>query len=799
MKRDFSAFAKKGFVLLDGGFGTELQKQGLPGGVAPESLNLSDPERVKDIHRAYARAGADVICSNTFGANRRKHTRSGEAAALTAAGVRLAREAVGEDKFVALDIGPTGALTEPLGDLSFEEAYDVFREQIAAAGEFADVILIETMSDLTELKAAALAARENSSLPVMCSMTFDESGRTFTGCSVECFGLTASAYADFLGINCSLGPDKIFPLIKRLLAVSRVPVFVKANAGLPDSMMNYPVGAEEFAREYGNYVDIGVSVLGGCCGTTPGHIAAVKEMLSAKKPVKHDIPYVSAVCSATKTVFIDGVRVVGERINPTGKKAMKEALLNGDNAYIAAQTLEQVEAGADILDVNCGLPGIDEGEMLERVVKFVGALTDLPLQIDCGKADAVERALRAYTGKAIVNSVTADDESLDALLPVVKKYGAAVVGLTVGREGVPHTVDERLALARKIVAAAKKFGIPEQDIFIDCLTLTVGAEQEQAMNTLAAITAVKREFDVRTTLGVSNVSFGLPARKLLNTAFLTMAMYAGLDLPILNPNIPENMQAVDAFNVLSGRDAGCGCYAEKYAGFKDAPSKPLAAHKPASEGAEPGQGDAKEELFYCISKGLDRAVDVTRAALAVHDGLWVIDEMLIPALDRVGENYAAGRIFLPQLITSAETAKKCFDCVRATFADASGADKGVIVLATVKGDVHDIGKNIVKTVLENYGYRIVDLGKNVPPEEVVAACERHSAKLCGLSALMTTTVDNMRVTTEAVHRACPQCKVMVGGAVLTAEYARKIGADRYCRDAAESARYAEEIFADAKK
>ncbi len=327
----------------------------------------------------------------------------------------------------------------------------------------------------------------------------------------------------------------------------------------------------------------------------------------------------------------------------------------------------------------------------------------------------------------------------------------------------------------------------------------MGAEHEQAMNTLAAITSVKREFDVRTTLGVSNVSFGLPARKLLNTAFLTMAMYAGLDLPILNPNIPENMQAVDAFNVLSGRDAGCGCYAEKYAGFKDAPSKPLAAHKPASEGAEPGRGDAKEELFYCISKGLDRAVDVTRAALAVHDGLWVIDEMLIPALDRVGENYAAGRIFLPQLITSAETAKKCFDCVRATFADASGADKGVIVLATVKGDVHDIGKNIVKTVLENYGYRIVDLGKNVPPEEVVAACERHSAKLCGLSALMTTTVDNMRVTTEAVHRACPQCKVMVGGAVLTAEYARKIGADRYCRDAAESARYAEEIFADAKK
>ena len=795
MKKSFLEFAKGGFVLLDGGFGTELQKAGLPGGVAPETLNTTAPEKVLAVHRAYAAAGANVISSNTFGANRRKHPAPGEAAELTAAGVRLAREAAGEQGYVALDIGPTGALTEPLGDMSFEEAYDVFREQIEA-GKGADVILIETMSDLTEAKAAALAAREHSSLPVMCSMTFDESGRTFTGCSVECFGITMSAYADFLGINCSLGPDKIFPLMRRLIAVSRVPVFVKANAGLPDSEMNYPVGAEEFAAMYAEYVDEGVSVLGGCCGTTPAHIAALKKLTAHKKPVKRDINYVSAVCSATTAVFIDGVRIIGERINPTGKKAMKEALMKGDMDYVAAQALEQTEAGAVILDVNCGLPGIDESEMLPRLVKFVGSVTDAPLQIDCGKADAVEKALRTYTGKAIVNSVNAEDSSLASLLPLVKKYGAAVVALTVGEDGVPQTVEDRLVLARKVIEAAKSYGIPEQDVFVDCLTLTAGAQQEQALNTLSALTQIKREYAVKTTLGVSNVSFGLPARKIVNTAFLTMAMYAGLDLPILNPNIAENMQAVDAFNVISGRDRGCAEYAAKYAGYKDVPAVPAGVSVPSADAAvcTPAK-DAGEELFYCISKGLARAETLTRELLGTHDGLAVIDDYLIPVLGRVGDDYAAGRIFLPQLISSAETAKACFDAVRASLPDASGAEKGVIVLATVKGDVHDIGKNIVKTVLENYGYRVVDLGKNVPPEDVAEACAKHGVRLCGLSALMTTTVDNMRVTVERVHARCPGCKVMVGGAVLTADYAAEIGADRYCRDATESARYAAEVFA----
>ena len=450
MKKDFLTFAKGGFVLLDGGFGTELQRAGLPAGTPPEELNLTAPEKVLALHRAYIESGADVISSNTFGANRRKHPAAGEAARLTEAGVRLAREAAGNDRFVALDIGPTGALTEPLGDLSFEEAYDIFKEQVLA-GQGADVIIIETMSDLAELRAALLAARENSSLPVMCSMTFDESGRTFTGCSVECFGITASALADFVGINCSLGPDSIFPLMRRLAAVSRVPLFVKANAGLPDSAMNYPIGAEDFAAMYEPYVAEGVSVLGGCCGTTPAHIAAIKKLVSHKKPVERVIPYVSAVCSATKAVFIDGVKVVGERINPTGKKAMREALLAGDMNYVADQVVEQVDAGADILDVNCGIPGIDESVMLPKLLKFVGTLTDAPLQIDCGKPEAVERALRAYTGKAILNSVNAEEKSLAELLPIAKKYGAAVVALTVDERGVPHTVEERIALAEKII------------------------------------------------------------------------------------------------------------------------------------------------------------------------------------------------------------------------------------------------------------------------------------------------------------------------------------------------------------
>lgn len=802
---DFLTFAEKNIVLLDGALGTRLQQRGLEGGALPERLNVTAPEIVESVHREYIESGANVVYTNTFGANRLKLGTSEETATLVKAGVEIARRAAGNRAYVALDIGPSGALLEPLGDLSFDDAYDLFKEQVEAGRDGVDLVVIETMSDLYELKAAALAVRENCNLPLMCSMTFDENGRTFTGCSVEAFALTASAYCDFIGINCSLGPDKIFQLVKRLMQYTDLPVFVKANAGLPDSNMNYSVSAEQFVSAYADYLDAGVNVLGGCCGTTPEYIAGLKKLIKGRKPAKRERKRFSAVCSAEKVVVIDGVKVIGERINPTGKKAMKQALVDGNFDYIASQVLEQVEAGAEILDVNCGLPQLDETAMLSKLVPFVQSLTDAPLQIDCGKPDAVEAALRRYNGKAIVNSVTAEDSSLDALLPIVKKYGAAVVGLTVGANGVPQTVEERVTLASKIVERAKSYGIPEEDIFIDCLTLTVSAEQAQAMNTLHAIERVKSMYNVKTVLGVSNISFGLPARQLVNTAFLTMAMYAGLDLPILNPNIAANMQAVDAFNVLHGNDEKCAVFTAKYADWTANAASvtntaAANAQTPQSGAADrkSGESDGKEQktddIFYCISKGLPRAKDITAALLANHDGITVIDEYLIPALNKVGDDYEKGVIFLPQLIASAEAAKLCFDEVKKTLPDTSAAEKGKIVLATVKGDVHDIGKNIVKTVLENYGYHVIDLGKNVPPQDVVDACLKHKVRLCGLSALMTTTVENMKITVKQLKEACPDCKVMVGGAVLTEEYAAEIGADKYCKDANKSARYAEEVF-----
>lgn len=794
----FSDFLSKNIVVLDGALGTELQKRGLRGGELPELLNLCAPETVEAVHRAYVESGADVIYTNTFGANALKLGGEAAVADVIRAAVKIARKAAGKKAFVALDLGPTGALLEPLGDLTFDAAYDLYKEQVLAAGDDVDLVVVETSSDLYEMKAAALAVRENSNLPLMCSMTFDESGRTFTGCSVEAFALTVSPLCDVIGINCSLGPDKILPLVERLTAHTDLPVFVKANAGLPDKNMNYSVSAEEFVRVYARYLDMGVNVLGGCCGTTPEYVAAIRAEADSRKGRRViPVPRVrrAAVCTPTKTVFVDGVKVIGERINPTGKKAMKQALLDGDFEYIAKQVTEQIDAGADILDINCGLPQIDEAETLCKVVKFVQTLTDAPLQIDCGKPDAVERALRYYNGKAVVNSVTAEDSVLEAMLPVVRKYGAAVVGLTVGKDGIPKTVEERVELAEKIISAAKAHGIAEEDVYIDCLTLTVSAEQEQALNTLRAITEIKKRHNVKTVLGVSNVSFGLPARQIVNTAFLTSAMYAGLDLPIINPNVAANMEAVDAFNVLSGADKGCMEYTAKYAGYIPAAGIVGAAvsNRPSASGADDKSDD--KDLSRCIFKGLDRAAAITADLLERLDVHAVIDEYLIPALNKVGDAYERGEIFLPQLIASAQTAKLCFDEIKKRMPENTQTDKGKIVLATVKGDVHDIGKNIVKTVLENYGYKVLDLGKNVPPEDVVAAVEKHRVQLCGLSALMTTTVENMRETVKRLKEKCPYCKVMVGGAVLTEEYAAEIGADKYCKDANKSAKYAEEVFA----
>ena len=774
--KDFLAFIKDNITLLDGATGTQFQLRGLPAGKSPELLNLEDPALVEEIHRAYVEAGSDVVYANTFGANRLKMPR-GKAESIVRAGVEIARRAAG-DKFVALDIGPTGALCEPLGSMTFDEAYAVFAE-VVKAGAGADLIVIETMSDLTELRAALLAARENSSLPVMCSMTFEESGRTFTGVLPEAFALCASPFADVVGINCSLGPDKLLPVMKRVAAYTQKPLFIKANAGLPDANMNYELSPEAFSALHGEYLNMGVNILGGCCGTTPEHIAALKKLIEGKAPLQRRVAVPAAVCSASRLVPLDRVRIIGERINPTGKKAMKEALLKGDMGYVAARAVEQAEAGADILDVNAGVPGIDEKGSLCEMVRRIQSVTDLPLQIDCTKPDAVEAALRLTQGKAVINSVNAEEKSLSSLLPLAAKYGAAVVGLTVDEEGIPKTAQKRVQLAEKIIARAKEYGIPESDVYIDCLTLTVSAEQEQAQNTLCALKEIRSRHDVHAVLGVSNISFGLPARGAVNAAFLVMAMQAGLDLPIINPNLPEMTAAVAAFNVLSGADKDCREYVEKYAALPAAEKAPVKAED--------------KDIYYYISKGLPDAARLTEQFLQELKPLEVIDEKLIPALNKVGEDYEKGRIFLPQLISAAEAAKLCFEKVKSVIRG-GGVDKGDIVLATVFGDVHDIGKNIVKTVLQNYGYNVIDLGKNVPPERVVEAVERGKVRLCGLSALMTTTVENMRLTIEMLKKSCPYCKIMVGGAVLTEEYAKEIGADRYCKDAAASARYANAVF-----
>ena len=783
MKKDFLKYLSEHTVIFDGAFGTMLQRKVGDPGTLPEKLNLTSPDVIADIHREYAAAGADVITANTFGANRAK---AGELSdELIRAAVRIARSAA-PDRFVALDIGPTGRLAEPAGDMTFDEAYDVFAAAVRAGSE-ADLILIETMSDMTELRAALLAARENSDKPVLATMTFAENGRTFTGVSAECFALVASPLADGIGVNCSLGPGELLPIVRELVTLTDKPVVVQPNAGLPDRHGNYSVGADEFAGFAKEFLSLGVRVIGGCCGTTPDHIAELSAVARDVPPAPSRYVPRAAVCSATKAVHIDGVRVIGERINPTGKKAMKAALLSGDYAYAAGQAVEQTEAGADILDVNAGLPGIDEKSVLTCLVRRVQRVTDLPLQIDTSDPAAAESALRAYSGKAIINSVNGEERSLSSVLPLAAKYGAAVVGLTIDERGVPKTTEERVQIADKIISRAASFGIPERDVYIDCLTLTVGAEQEQALRTLDAIRAVKqRHPDAHFVLGVSNISFGLPARRAINSAFLTAAMWAGLDLPILNPNLPENMQAVAAFNVLTCRDRGCAEWSARYAGADIAITETRAVHSAQSPAAEDG-------LTALVIKGLPTAAETARLLEGGAMPLDIINEMLIPALTEIGDAYEAGKAFLPQLLAAADSAKESFSVLRERM-PAAAEDKGTVVLATVKGDVHDIGKNIAGTVLGNYGYRVIDLGKNVPPEDVAKAVKESGAKLCGLSALMTTTVPHMEETIAMLRRECPGCRIMVGGAVLTEEYALSIGADYYCKDALADVRIAKEIY-----
>lgn len=794
-----SIFDRRRFVFLDGGMGTQLQKRGLKPGQKPELAALEMPETLKAIHAEYAAAGADLLLANTFGANARKLAGTGYSVAqVVQASLACAQEAATTTgALVGLDIGPLGELLAPAGTLPFEEAYDAFAEIVQAGVQAgADFVFLETMTDLYELKAAILAAKENSQLPIFVSMSFESRGRTFTGCTVESYGVTAAGLgADAIGINCSLGPAEILPFAQRLCRTvpAGIPVFVKPNAGLPNPDGSYNLDADEFAREMQAYAAIGVSMVGGCCGTTPAYIAKLKEVFSPLVPAQKIPLRRSCLCTPVRFVEVDGITVVGERINPTGKKRLQQALREGDSAYPCAQAVAQAEAGAEVLDVNAGLPGIDEAATLERLVRDLQAVTDLPLQLDSSNPEALSRALRVYNGKPIVNSVNGEQKTLDEILPLCKKYGAAVVGLTLDEQGIPTSVEGRFAIAQKIVKAATEIGIPKEDIYIDCLTLTASAQQEGAAQTLEALSRCKQELGVRTVLGVSNISFGLPCRGYLNTTFLTMAMAAGLDLAIMNPNTPEMMAAVRAYRVLTSQDKQSADYVAAYADVQIQTQQ-------VSKNATPVQNNTTvdDPLFDAVRRGLKaEAKAAAEAALATKEPLDVVNASLIPALDVVGDGFEKGTIFLPQLLQAATAAQAAFDAVKAKIAaqgQPQSAAKGKIVVATVKGDVHDIGKNIVRVILENYGYDVLDLGRDVPPERVVEAVRTTGAKLVGLSALMTTTVPNMKATIDALHAAKLDCQVWVGGAVLTPGYAKEIGADFYCKDAKASADLAKQIL-----
>ena len=794
-------FDRKRFVLLDGGMGTQLQTRGLQPGQKPELAALEMPDTLTAIHADYARAGADILLANTFGANAKKLAGCPcTVEQVVSASIACARSAAAETgALVALDIGPLGELLVPAGTLRFEDAYAEFAQVIrAGAAAGADLVFLETMTDLYELKAAILAAKENCALPVFTSMSFESRGRTFTGCTVESYAVTAAGLgADAVGINCSLGPKEILPFAQRLCrsVPAGVPVFVKPNAGLPNPDGSYNLNAAEFAAEMKAYASIGVSMVGGCCGTTPDFIAKLRETFAPLVPADKIPIRRSCLCTPVRFVEVNGITVVGERINPTGKKRLQQALRDGDSAYPCAQAVAQAEAGAQVLDVNAGLPGIDEAATLEQLVKDLQAITDLPLQLDSSNPEALSRALRIYNGKPIVNSVNGEQKTLDTILPLCKKYGAAVVGLALDEHGIPADAEGRFAIAKRIAAAANAAGIPNEDIYIDCLTLTASAQQEGAVQTLEALTRCKKELGVRTVLGVSNISFGLPCRGYLNTTFLTMAMSAGLDLAIMNPNTPEMMAAVRAYRVLTSQDKQSSDYVAAYA---DVQIQTTQTSKSAATVAEVGAaapgGDA---LFEAVRRGLKaEARAAADAALTMREPLDVVNTSLIPALDAVGDGFEKGTVFLPQLLQAATAAQAAFESIKAKIAASGQAQgsKGKIVIATVKGDVHDIGKNIVRVILENYGYDVLDLGRDVAPERVVEAVRQTGAKLVGLSALMTTTVPNMQATIEALHAAGLDCKVMVGGAVLTPDYARNIGADYYCKDAKASADLAKQLL-----
>ncbi|MBY6929073.1 homocysteine S-methyltransferase family protein [Clostridium botulinum] len=797
-------FIKDNILVFDGAMGTMLQKEGLKLGENPEIFNIEESEKVKNVHKKYIENGAMVVTTNTFGANELKldNTKYTVEEIIDAA-ISIAKGAR-ENKgiYIALDIGPIGELLEPMGTLSFERAYDIFKRQmIQGEKSGADLILIETMTDLYEAKAALLAAKENTKLPVFCTMSFDESGRTFTGCTPESMALTLGGMgADAIGINCSLGPKELLPIVKRIKKATNLPIMTQPNAGLPKLSFGeaiYDIMPEEFKYWVNEFIKEGVSIIGGCCGTNPEFIKELRLLADSNKRLRRENIEFSAVCTPSKVVKIEGVKIIGERINPTGKKLFKEALKNNDIDYILKQAIEQVEAGAEILDVNVGLPEINEKEMMKKVVKEIQGIIDAPLQIDSSNIEAVEAGLRTYNGKPIVNSVNGEDEVLEKILPLVKKYGASVVGLTLDKKGIPATADERFKIAEKIVKKAKEYGIEKHDVFIDCLVLTASAQQAEVKETLKALRKVKEELGVKTLLGVSNISFGLPCRELINETFLAMAIANGLDLPIMNPNSTGMMDVINSYNVLTNIDKGCDRYISIY-GNREIQSGVRYNSKGENKSDKNEETQSNNfDLRYIVIKGLkDEAEEATKNILESMNELDVVNEILIPSLDEVGLKYEKGEIFLPQLIQCAETVKKSFEVIKKNIVinKSENISKGKIVLATVKGDIHDIGKNIVKVILENYGYEIIDLGKDVPIETVVDAVLKNDIKLVGLSALMTTTLKSMKETIKALKDNGYSGKTFVGGAVLTSEYAKEICADYYAKDAKESVEIAKKIL-----
>lgn len=772
-------------LILDGAMGTMLRAKGLE--TPPESAAITARELVEAVHRDYVEAGADIVLTNTFGANRRKLARLGLSTNdVVKASVEAAKRAAGSRALVALDIGPLGELLEPSGTLGFEDAYDCFREMaLAGAAAGADLIYIETMTDLAELRCALLAAKESCSLPVVASMSFEPDGRAFTGCPVEAFALTAGGLgASALGINCSLGPVETLLVARRLCAATPLPVFIKPNAGLPDPESGaYRMDADDFALYMSEYASLGVKAVGGCCGASPEYIALLARDFKGKPVAPREFCARAAVCSATRVVELTGGLIAGERINPTNNKRLSAALAAGDLSVAGELAVAQINAGADLIDVNVGAPMLDEAALLRAAVTEVQAVCPAPLMLDSSSPAALEAALRVYCGRAVVNSVNASAESLAAVLPLVKKYGAAVVGLTLDENGIPDGADARARLARRIIDAAREHDIDPSSVIIDCVTPTLGADGEAAITALAALRRVKTELGAPTILGVSNISHGLPRRAALNASFLTLAYGAGLDIALANPSVEEISDARACFRALAGLDAGCGGYIARFSSHEDA--NPSAASS--------GEIPLRDAVILGLSEAAARAA---KASLAAHAPLEVVDGELIPALDEVGARYESGGFFLPQLLRAAEAAKSAFEQVNAALARSGSADvsKGGVVLATVRGDVHDIGKNIVKTLLQNYGYSVTDLGRDVAPERVVCAARDTGAGLVGLSALMTTTLPAMAETVELIKKAGLKCPVMVGGAVVTAEYARSIGADYYCRDAKSAVDAAKEVF-----